>query len=491
MSLQKILRHSANLYRDKVALTFQSNRMTFGQMEEHCLKMGSVLHGLGLKKGDRVGILDFNSMTLATALFGIPACGMTALPLNHRLAPQELIWILEDAEASALIYAPSFSETVEEMRSRLTSVSHFICTEETPNGKNLPSLIKEAQMTRFDPPHASDLATLLYTSGTTGRPKGVQLSHGNTASTMTSLLVELGLTPDDSGLMVAPLFHVAGCHTYMALIARGCTAHLLPGFEPKKTLETLGATKSTMTILVPAMISAILNMEGHERVDVSSLRLFLYAGAPMPEQLLRAAIDRFGHVFFQIYGLTETSVLSCLPPKDHTRAELHSSAGREMYGCEVKILNDDGSETPRGEIGQIAARGDNVTSGYWRAETETEASLKEGWFHTGDVGFVDESGYLFLKDRKKDMIVTGGENVYPVELENVLYEIPEVEEAAVIGIPDDRWGEKVVALIHLVPNEEISEEEIISFLPGAVGRVQMPQSRRIHGPASPEPLRGK
>jgi len=450
-------------------------------MEEYCLKLGSVLYGLGLKKGDRVGMLDFNSMPLATALFGIPSCGMAVLPLNHRLAAQELIGILQNAEVSALIYSPPFSETVEKMRSQLGFVDHFICTEETGDGSSLPSLMKNAPVAQFNPPDPSDLATLLYTSGTTGTPKGVQLSHGNTASTLASLLVELGLTPNDSGLMVAPLFHVAGCHTFMALIARGCTAHLLPGFEPKDTLEMLGITKSTMTILVPAMISAMLNFEEVESVDTSSLRLLLYAGAPMPEQLLRTAINRFGSIFFQIYGLTETSVLTCLSPMDHANPELHSSAGREMYGCEVTVLDDDGFETDPGKIGQIAARGDNVTSGYWHAKEETETSLKSGWFYTGDVGFRDESSYLFLKDRIKDMIVTGGENVYPVELENVLYEIPEVEEAAVIGIPDDQWGEKVVALVHLVPNGSVSEEEIISFCRKRLAGYKCPRAVAFRG----------
>lgn len=482
MNLRRILHHSARLYRNKVALTFQSSQITYGQMEENCLKLGSVFCGLGLKQGDRIGVLDFNSMALATALFGIPACGMVVLPLNHRLATQELIEILQDAEVSALIYSPSFSETVEKMRTQLRSGAHFICTEEDGDGRDLPTLMKNAPAAHFNEPDPSDLATLLYTSGTTGKPKGVQLSHRNTVSTLASLLVELELTAHDSGLMVAPLFHVAGCHTFMALIARGCTAHLLPGFEPKNTLETLVSTKSTITILVPAMISAILNLEEQKNVDISSLRLLLYAGAPMPEQLLRTAISRFGLIFFQIYGLTETSVLTCLSPMDHTKPGLHSSAGREMYGCEVMVVNADGSETVPGKIGQIVARGDNVTSGYWRALEETETSLKNGWFYTGDVGFRDESAYLFLKDRIKDMIVTGGENVYPVELENVLHEIPEVDEAAVIGIPDDRWGEQVIALVHLAPNGNISEEEVISFCRERMAGYKCPRTVEFKGP---------
>jgi acyl-CoA synthetase (AMP-forming)/AMP-acid ligase II len=237
----------------------------------------------------------------------------------------------------------------------------------------------------------------------------------------------------------------------------------MPGFEPVKTLRALGDTKATVTLLVPAMINALLNAPGQEEVDLSSLRLLMYAGAPMPPELLRKAIERLGYIFFQLYGLTETSVLTVLGIDDHKNSKYISSAGREMFGSEVRLVDDSDNEVRAGSPGQIIARGDNVTPGYWNAPHETLTTLKNGWFYTGDIAIRDEEGYFYLKDRKKDMVVTGGENVYPVEVENVLHEIPGLLEAAVVGVPDERWGEKLLAIVCLKQGIVLSREDIMGF----------------------------
>jgi long-chain acyl-CoA synthetase len=482
MNLLNILEHSARLYKDKPAVISPAEQMAYGQFAEACRKLGRALWGLGLKKGDRVGILDVNSLELALAHFAVPACGLVALPLNHRLAPDEIVGILADARISCLIYSPPFTEVLDKIRSSLPFVRHFICTKPGGRELNLPALMNEAPALRLPEPRAEDLATLLYTSGTTGRPKGVQLSHSNILSAITSLLIELGLRSEDIGLAVAPLFHVAGCQTYMALLARGCTVQVLPSFEPIKTLEALRATRATVTLLVPAMISALLNTPGQDQMDISSLRLMIYAGAPMPEEMLKAAMNRFGQIFFQIYGLTETSVLTCLTVKDHENLRVLGSAGREMFGSEVKIVDPDGQATQPGLIGQVVARGGNVTTGYWEAPEETAAAIKDGWFQTGDLACRDKEGYLILKDRKKDMIVSGGENIYPIEAENILYQLPAILEAAIIGVPDDRWGEKVVALVHLRPGQTISQEEILTFCRERLAGYKCPKTIEFMGP---------
>ncbi len=463
MNLSEILRHSANLQQDKIAIQTETQALTYQAFENYCHRLGRAMYGMGLERGDRIAFLDLNSLELAAAHFAVPACGMVVLPLNHRLSKQELIGILEDAKPSALIYGPGFGDLVDEMRREIPFVKRIVCTESRECGLDLSTVMQSAPLIDFEEPQPDDLATLLYTSGTTGRPKGVKLSHANTISTLATLLIELGLTSEDIGLMVAPLFHVAGCHTYMALIARGCTVHLLSGFEPQKTLEAMSDTQATVSLLVPAMIGAMLQLQGQEDIDTSSLRLVIYAGAPMPEELLRSSIERFGNVFFQIYGLTETSVLTCLRVEDHARPSLLSSAGREMYGCHLRLVDDAGEEVPIGEIGRIIAKGDNVTLGYWNFPEDTAAGLESGWFDTGDVAVRNEENFIYLKDRKKDMIVTGGENVYPVEIENVLHEHPDIMEAAVIGVPDNRWGEQVIALVHLHEGRTVSEGEAIAF----------------------------
>ncbi len=424
MNVKDVLRHSEKFHRDKTALVSPAGRLTYAEFGSDCDSLGRALYQLGLRKGDRVAVLDCNSLEVCLCSFAVPACGLVYLPLNFRLAPAEMEGILADARISALIYAPEFGAVVDGLRSKLPSQVHFVCTRPRDGSHDLHRLMRDAPDLVPANPRADDLAHLLYTSGTTGKPKGVQLTHGNITTTLKSLLIEFGLQPEDSALMVAPLFHVAACHSYMALAGRGCTVSLLPAFDPARVLDAVAADKPTFTMLVPAMISALLHCPGQDQVDVSSLGLIVYAGAPMPEELLKTAMERFGNVLLQVYGLTETSALTCLRPEDHLNPGLIASAGRQMFGNEVLVVGESGESVPPGTVGEVIARGSNVTTGYWDAPDETRAVLRNGWFHTGDVGWQDPQGYIFLRDRKKELIVSGGENVYPVEVENVLYELP-------------------------------------------------------------------
>jgi long-chain acyl-CoA synthetase len=477
MNIGDILSHSSKLYGDKVAISSREGQVTYREFESTCRRLGQIFVDLGLNRGDRIAILDFNSLSYSIAHFALPACGLVTLPLNHRLAPLELIEILKDAGASALIYSPAFMDVVEKIRHKVPSLTHFISTEAQGEDQDLPSLMKKrSSESVLTTANYAGLAHLLYTSGTTGKPKGVTISHENTSSTITSLLTEWGLMNEDVGLMVAPLFHIAACHTYMTLIARGCTVHVLPGFDPIETLSAIQKHKVTFTILVPAMIAAIMNVPDQENLDISSLRTIIYAGAPMPEELMKDALVRFGNIFSQIYGTTETSAITCLTKEDHKEAGYLSSAGRQLFGTQVMVVDEHGRETVKGDIGEVIVRGNNVTRGYWNSPEETAKVLKDGWLYTGDMGMQNEKGYIFLKDRKKDMIVTGGENVYPVEVENVLHEISAVKEAAVIGVPHPKWGEMVLALVVLRPYPTITEEDIVEFCRNRLAGYKCPKA---------------
>ncbi|MFH1117395.1 MAG: long-chain-fatty-acid--CoA ligase [Pseudomonadota bacterium] len=482
MNVKDVLRHSEKLHADKTALVSPTGRLTYAEFGSNCDALGRALYQLGLRKGDRVAVLDFNSLEVCLCSFAVPACGLVCLPLNFRLAPAEMEGIWADAGISALIYAPEFGAVADGLRSRLPSQVHLICTRPRAGSHDFHRIMHDAPDRVTADPFDDDLAHLLYTSGTTGKPKGVQLTHGNITTTLKSLLIEFSLQPEDRALMVAPLFHVAACHSYMALAGRGCTVNLLPAFDPVKVLDAVASVAPTFTMLVPAMISALLNCPGQERVDVSSLRLIVYAGAPMPEDLLKAAMQRFGNVLLQVYGLTETSALTCLRAEDHLNRGLIASAGRQMFGNEVLVVDESGRPVPPGTIGEVAARGCNVTAGYWNAPDETRAVLRNGWFHTGDVGRQDPQGYLFLRDRKKELIVSGGENVYPVEVENVLYEMPQIAEAAVIGVPDEKWGERVHAIVHLRPDEQIDPQEIIDYCRSKLAGYKCPKTIELSGP---------
>lgn len=482
MNLRDVLLHSVKLHAHKTALISPAGRLTYAEFGAQCDALGRALYQLGLQKGDRVAVLDFNTLEVCLSLFAVPACGLVAVPLNFRLAGPELEGILADARISALVYSPAFGEVVDGLRPKLPMQVHIVCTRPRQGSHDLHGLMQQAQDSALPAPQNDDLANLLYTSGTTGKPKGVQLTHANVTTTLKSLLIEFGLQPEDRALMVAPLFHVAACHSYMALAGRGCTVILLPAFDPRKTLEAIAATSPTFTLLVPAMISALLNSPGQDQVDVSAFRLIVYAGAPMPEELLRTAVARFGNVLLQVYGLTETSALTCLRTEDHLDPRLIASAGRQMFGNEVLVAGESGEPLPPGSIGEVITRGSNVTPGYWEAPDETRAVLHNEWFHTGDVGWQDQDGYIFLRDRKKEMIVSGGENVYPLEVENVLYEIPQIVEAAVIGIPDDKWGERVHAIVHLRPDEQIDPQEIIDHCRSKLAGYKCPKSIEMSGP---------
>jgi acyl-CoA synthetase (AMP-forming)/AMP-acid ligase II len=332
----------------------------------------------------------------------------------------------------------------------------------------------------------ADLAQIYYTSGTTGRPKGVMLSHNNVASHALGTIAELHLADQDIWVHVAPMFHLADAWATWAITWVGGIHVMVPHFEPKKVLETIERERVTLTNMIPTMLNLMVNEPGVEQYDFSSLRVLLSGGAPIAPDVVRKIVQTFGCDYIQTYGMTETSpylTLSIL--KEHLRRlpdeeqlKYKSRTGREFVGVELKVVREDGTEVNPNdqEVGEIIAKGESVTRGYWKLPDETQKAIRDGWLYTGDMAVIDREGYINIVDRKKDVILTGGENVYSTEVEHVLYKYPAVLEAAVVGVPDEKWGEAVKAVVVLKEGREAAEQEIIDFCKAELARYKSPKS---------------
>lgn len=457
------------------------------------MRLSHGLKVLGIGKDDKVSILHPNCHYFLEAYYGIARIGAISVPINYRLSPREIAFILEDSESRALIVDPMFREQVNSIRGGIRRIERVIWTgeEKTEEGShdlNYEMVLKqtgshplpEAQIT------GEDIAQIYYTSGTTGRPKGVMLSHKNVMTHALGTIAEVHLTDGDVWIHVAPLFHLADAWATWAITWVGATHVLVREFNPKVVLETIEREKVTLTNLIPTMLNLMVNDPDVGKYDYRSLRVLLSGGAPIAPEVVRKIVETFKCDYIQTYGMTETSpylTLSVL--KDHLKKlsyedqlRFKSKTGKEFIGVELKVVNDRGEEIKKDEkeVGEILVRGDIVTKGYWKLPEETEKSIKDGWLYTGDMAVMDEEGYVTIVDRKKDMILTGGENVYSTEVENVLYMHPAILECAVVGVPDQKWGEAVKGIVVLKPGQEATAEEIIQFCKDRMAHYKAPKS---------------
>ena len=465
------LKRNAAIYRSKIALKCGHRSLTFSDLKERALRLSSTIFSLsGLSKGDRVAFLDYNSIEYVEFHLGLPRDGLIAVPLNFRLAGKELKAIINSASCKALIYRSFFAPVVEEIRKELTSVKHFICLDD-PRGKDIgyEELLATGRAENFSPPGEDDPACILYTSGTTGIPKGATLTHRNVLSAMRGNIIEQEMVPENIFLHVAPLFHIAPLQILLAFLYRGCTCVVTPQFDPQVAMELIQQERITNIFLVPRMLNVIFNHSELSRYDLSSLSTIAYGGAPTPPEVLRTFVDKWGPIFLQVYGASEAGLITVLRKKEHMindkdgQPKYLNSCGREIIDVRIKVINNEGSEVNPGEVGEILVKSEGVMQGYWQLPEETSECIKDGWFHTGDLGILNEDGYLFHIDRKKHMIISGGENIYPAEIENVLHMMPEISEAAVIGVPDTKWGETVKAVVVLKESHSLNEREVIEF----------------------------
>ena len=472
----------ANWFRERAlstperrALNFEGRDWTYGEMQRDIEACAGRLAALGIKAGDRVAFLGFNQPMFLFAMFASARLGAIFVPLNFRLTGPELAFMIEDCQAGALIVDETHRAVIEPQIAQLTSLKAVLAAE------------RETQWIDGPPPatapvraNEDDVALIMYTSGTTGRPKGAMLTHGNIWWNNASGMHTLDMLADDVTLVPAPIFHIGGLNvTTLAAFQKGALVVLHRAFDPGRALADIAAHKVTTMFGVPAMFLFMAQHPGFAETDFSSVRVLCVGGAPCPLPVLKAYLAR-GVSMQQGYGLTETSPMVSFLAPEYALTKVGSSGRTPMF-VEVKVVDFNGHavSAPRTQ-GEILVRGPNVTKGYWGMPDATAKAIDaDGWFRTGDAGFFDEEGFLTISDRIKDMIISGGENVYPAEIESQLMRHPAIAEVGVIGEPDSQWGERVVAVAALKPGATLTLDELRAFAEQSLAHFKLPKRLEI------------
>jgi acyl-CoA synthetase (AMP-forming)/AMP-acid ligase II len=459
-------------YPDATAVVFGAERTNFREFDARVNRLAHGLVGLGLPRGARVGVLMPNRPACMEVFFAVGKAGVALVPLNLRGTAAEHAWILDDAGAEALVFGREFAEVAAAVRPQVTGLRTLLVAGGAAAGARAPEDLARGQPD--DEPAVDvgedDLERIHYTSGTSGRPKGVVITHGQSHHRLTQILINLDqpVGPGDVNLNVGPLTHAAGL-MFTAYYVRGATNVVLERFEPEAVLAAIERLRVTSVLLVPSMLVRMLRVPGIERHDFRSLRRIWYGTAPMPAEPLREAIRVFGPVFRQNYGMSEASQpLTFLGPEDHVVdgpeeiVRRLRSAGRPALGVDLRVVDAEGKPVKPGEVGEIVYRSRHMFREYWRRPDETARAFRDGWFLTGDLATVDEDGYVYIVDRKHDLIISGGFNIFPREVEEAILAHPAVAEVAVVGVPDVEWGEVVKAVCVLKAGARATAEEIVA-----------------------------
>jgi fatty-acyl-CoA synthase len=457
----------ARMSPDQVAVVDDGREWTYGQLHRRSTRFAHALAGLGIGSGDRVAYLGPNHGNFLETLFGAGLLGAIFVPLNARLAPAELAYILGDCGVSVLVHAPAHRETAAGLRAVVPHVVDFDDYERL--------LAAAAEDPLDEPVDQDDIAVVLYTSGTTGRPKGAALTHANICWNSFNVLIDVDLAGDEVTLVNAPMFHVAALNqTVLPTLLKGGTVVLMAAFDPARTLDMVAAHRVTYLFGVPAMFQAVARTPGWAEADLSSVRTMICGGAPVPAQVIATYQER-GLTFLQGYGLTESAPSATfLRARESTRKA--GSAGTPCFFTDLRVVGADGTDVAPGEPGEVILHGPTVMPRYWDKPAETAAVLSAGWLRTGDVAVTDDEGFLFIRDRIKDLIISGGENVYPAEVEDAIHQHPDIADCAVIGVADERWGEIGRAVVVVRDGASVAPDDLRDFLAERIARYKVPAS---------------
>ena len=485
------LKHWAAEKPDAVSLENNGRITTFAQLDDTTRRMISVLEARGIAKGDRVAWLGKNVDIFYMMFLACARMGAVAVPIGWRLARPEVAYILSDTQAKLILTGEGFDDAAA---AAAADVEHTVTV--LPEAA-FRAEIAEASPAQYDPSAPDDPVLQLYTSGTTGNPKGAELTNrsllGLRKYSREQKLEWADYRPDDCMLVAMPCAHIGGTGIVVAAVSNGIKALIQEEFEPGAFLEGIEAGATHMFI-VPAALQMVITHPRAKDADFSSVRYLMYGAAPIPLELLREAVKTMPDAgMLQVYGMTETSgSVTALPPEDHSLEgnQRMRSAGKALPGVEVRIVGPDDEELPRGEIGEIAIRSPSNMKGYWRLPDATRGTLRDGWIRTGDAATMDEDGYVYIQDRMKDMIISGGENVYPAQVESAIYGHPAIAEVAVIGVPDEKWGEAVKACIVAKPGMSVEEGDVIAWARERLAGFKVPKSIDII-PALPRNASGK
>jgi long-chain acyl-CoA synthetase len=476
-----IVRAHARKRPDAAALVYQGRTTSYAALDRAASRVANGLVAEGIGPQARVAHLDKSSDIFFELLFGAAKANAVMVSVNWRLAPPEVLHILNDAEAEILFVGEEYFPLIEKIRDELKSVRKIVAF----GGRHAAWEDFASWRDRWPatdpllPIKPTDTAVQFYTSGTTGLPKGAELTNAN-FSWMLPLWTEAWrLAPGVPNLVCLPMFHIGGAGWGIAGLFSGATNHVVREFVPAQILEIIQRERLQVMLLVPAMILFLVQAPQIRETDLSSLSLIVYGAAPIPAELLKQALAIFKCDFQQVYGLTETTgAITILPPKDHDPADAKKllSCGYANKGTELRIVGEDGSDLPTGQVGEIAVRSPQIMGGYWRLPDATSRAIQGDWFFTGDAGYLDDKGYLYIYDRVKDMIVSGGENIYPAEIESALFGHPAVADVAVIGVPDERWGEAVKAVVVRKQGADVTAGELLTWARERIAGYKIPKT---------------
>jgi long-chain acyl-CoA synthetase len=483
-----IIYRNALLHGEGEAFITDRERVTFSRYNERVNSVVHTLYSMGLSKGDGIGILAWNCLECTDVTGAAMKGGFIVSPFNPRMQTKELDYIINYSEVKALFVGPELMDEVEKLRSHLFNVQHYIALE-----GSAPGMASHRNLIETFPVHEPDVDVkeddsfiIFYTSGTTGAPRGALYTHANKLREAKNKALQVGLKPDNKHVMILPLFHIGGWSHFWAFFCVGASNVIMPKgtFDPQATLKAIQDEKASDLHIVPTHLAGLLAAPDIGRYDVSSLQRMWYAASPMPTELLRRGIATFGELFAQGYGQSESGPDIAILSKESHRVldkspeeqKVLASCGQPCSGLHARIVDDKDNDVEPGVVGEIVVQSKAMMVEYWKMPEATRNTIVDGWLHTGDMGYYDEKGFMYIVDRKKDMIITGGENVYPREVEEILYAHPAVLEAAVIGVPDDKWVERVHAVITLNEGQDLTADEIISFCKERLARYKAPRS---------------